>query len=172
MLSKGEFAFVCVSVLLAMPVEAQVRCTMPSGVVIEQALASKCPADAIKGETLDGKPLPGPAKKAPAKIETLGYDIRQKISRDEFGATWPLTVGEGILRCDVADPIRPGITPITFENAGRRYALNGVARGWAERKGWVDARAIWLDDKAIPGTKVVLAPLIERGLQLCKYRAM
>lgn len=36
---------------------AQVTCTMPNGVVITQKLSSSCPVGAVKGQTLDGKPV-------------------------------------------------------------------------------------------------------------------
>ena len=53
---------------------AQVRCTMPNGVIIEQRLATTCPAGATSGHTLSGNPIkvqplpttPTPAPATPA----------------------------------------------------------------------------------------------------------
>lgn len=49
---------------------AQVKCTMPNGVVITQKLSTSCPVGAIKGQTLDGKPVALSAPQAKAAQPT------------------------------------------------------------------------------------------------------
>ena len=58
------FKLVAACALLASAggVFAQVKCTMPNGKTITLQSAARCPADATKAETLDGKPLPKPSQ--------------------------------------------------------------------------------------------------------------
>lgn len=49
----------------AHPAWAQVKCTMPNQKVIVLQTASKCPADALKAETMDGKDITPPASERP-----------------------------------------------------------------------------------------------------------
>lgn len=48
---------VATALLACTSASAQVRCTMPNGVVIEQKLSNRCPVGAVKGETFDGKAI-------------------------------------------------------------------------------------------------------------------
>ena len=48
------------------------------------------------------------------------------------------------------------------------YAINGTANAHAKAYGWQDIKSIWRDNHAIPGTKIPLTKLIERGHALCK----
>ena len=151
---------------------AQVRCTMPNGVVIEQKLSDTCPAGARKAEKADGSPgaIRGPKLAPPAPVLT---DRRlrktQEIRREELGDEWPLTVPRGTLNCMY--PVdgslsRPALL-ITVD--GTTYGINGTASGGhAARFGWQDIRQIWKDNPAIPGTKIPITALINRGAALCK----
>lgn len=60
----------CIAAFAAgsLPALAQVKCTMPNGIVITQQLTSSCPAGAVKEQTLDGKPV---ARSAPSVTEIL-----------------------------------------------------------------------------------------------------
>lgn len=49
---------------------AQVKCTMPNGKTITLQSAPRCPADATKAETIDGKPLPKPSQ-TPEGLQVL-----------------------------------------------------------------------------------------------------
>ena len=147
-------------------VGAQVRCTMPSGVVIEQALAKQCPRDAIRGETLDGKPL-APKVEPQKPMQRRGSGNQVEIGRAQLGGAWPLTVDSGVLRCEplvVGDRVNP---LVTFESGGRIYAINGTASSWASRKGWQRVNDIWRDDPTVPGAKLPVSSLIAKGLELC-----
>jgi hypothetical protein len=62
-------------------------------------------------------------RSAPRFHET-GY-----VSRAEFGDKWPLTVEEGVLRCDP----RGALGAVLFETGGRRYAVNGTAKSLGHR---------------------------------------
>lgn len=149
---------------------AQVRCTMPNGVVIEQKLSSKCPAGAIRAETMDGKPATTRplTKVAPSPIVTDRRMVKsQDVSSDEFGGAWPLTVPRGTLRCMYPAPDRPQLTAHLIVVEGVFYALNGTAQSHADRMGWRRVESIWRESQAIPGTRVPLTPLRERAAKLC-----
>lgn len=81
-----------------------------------------------------------------------------RVSAADFGDDWPLTVQSGVLRCGRS-------MAVTFTHGGWEYAINGVARS---REGFRPIQEIWQDNPEIPGTKKSIAPLIERGLELCR----
>ena len=149
--------------------QAQVRCTMPNGVVIEQKLSNVCPAGARAAQTLDGGSAPIRGKPPAAPITIDGRFVkRQVVTRAEFGADWPLTVDGGTLRCKFPDSMRPQLHALLIEVGGTAYTLNGTARAHAAANGWEDMRPIWRDNPSIPGTKVAVTPLLERAEALCR----
>lgn len=161
-----------VGVLLfaAQSVHAQVRCTMPNGLVIEQRLSSECPRGARKAETMDGKPLrvKPPSDVPPQPVVTDRLLRRsQVVTRAEFAATWPLTVERGTLRCMYPVPTMPQVHAHLVVVDGVFYALNGVAHSHAARMGWRPIDAIWRDDRENPGAKIPLTPLAQRAAKLC-----
>jgi Protein of unknown function (DUF2511) len=79
------------------------------------------------------------------------------VSRADLGARWPLTVPEGILRCQ-------GEGAVIFEAEGVVYALNATAGYF--KLGRSELGPIWGSDA--DGSLKDLGPLIERGLALCK----
>jgi hypothetical protein len=83
-----------------------------------------------------------------------------EVSRDEFGAEWPLTVDHGTLRCEGSE----GFGAVVFTDPDdNEYAVNGTAKG----KGYQAVDPIWRDDPELAGLKVPIGPLIDRGLSLC-----
>lgn len=52
------------------PASAQVKCTMPNQKVITLQTATRCPPDALKAETLDGKDITPPASQRPPPPRT------------------------------------------------------------------------------------------------------
>lgn len=84
------------------------------------------------------------------------------IQRSQFGSAWPFKVESGMLSCRRGDEV-------VFEANGRVYAINGLARGNLERKGYIDLDAIWLQDPTNPDPhmRVDIGPMIDRGLTLC-----
>lgn len=164
-------------VLAFAPSVAQVRCTMPNGVVIEQRLSSVCPQGATNAQTLDDavaevrQPVWAPAKPVLVAAEPVrrgdGGRAVQTVSRAEFGASWPLTVDSVELRCAVIDPSRPAFTGLVFAHNGKIFALNGTASSFAAKMGWFDVRSLWRDNPDIEGTKINISPLIARAQSLC-----
>ena len=91
----------------------------------------------------------GPSKSDP-------YTAR--VTRQEYGDRWPLTVDSGTLHNDEG--------AVLFESDTDRkiYALNGTAK---TRNLGMDISPIWANaDKGAAGPKKSLGPLIDRGLTL------
>lgn len=149
---------------------AQVRCTMPNGKVIEQRLSTTCPAGASRAEMLDGRPAevrtPQGLPPAPIVMDRR-YVKTQEVTREEFGGTWPLKAERGTLRCMFPVASMPQVHAHLIVVDGVFYALNGVAQAHAAKMGWRRVDALWLDNQAIPGTKVSLDPLARRAAALC-----
>lgn len=167
---------VCAVLLLVFSVSAseanaQVHCRMPNGLVIEQKLSRVCPSGAIEAFAPDGGTanIRGPAL-APSGPVTMDrrFVKRQVVNRAEFGGAWPLTVDGGTLRCKFPDADRPQLHALLIEVGADTYALNGVAKTHAARNGWRDVKEVWRDNPHIPGTKVPVAPLLERAAVLCR----
>lgn len=166
----GQCLLLCGLVFWAQGLGAQVRCKMPNGVVIEQRLSNVCPAGAVKAEGLDGAPaaVRGETSVPPAPIVTDRRLVRsQEVTRAEFGRKWPLTVERGTLRCMYPDHERLHLHAHLIVVDGVFYALNGTAQTHAAKMGWQRVDPIWLENRAIPGTKVPIAPLAERAAKLC-----
>lgn len=89
------------------------------------------------------------------------------VSRAEFGDKWPLSVESGEMRC--VNRTAPGYGQVVFISGGVTYAINGTARTAAAKNGWVDLSTspIWLNNPSIPGAKIDISPLLNRGLALC-----
>lgn len=80
------------------------------------------------------------------------------LTRDNFGADWPLTVDFGVVAC--ADG------SVTFRAPdGTKYAVNGTAQ--AQHRALPKIDAIWADDPDLDGVKINIAPVIDRGRELC-----
>lgn len=112
-------------------------------------------------------------------------DSRQEISKQQFGAKWPLSVPSGMIKCL---PIGHGA--VVFESQEKTYAVNGIAKGVARKHGYSNIEDIWLDDpefykvaeeaariegipveKAIKimggPTKINIVPVLDVGARLC-----
>lgn len=83
------------------------------------------------------------------------------ICQEDYGDEWPFTLPTGLLSCRPAPSGQPAIL---FESR----AVNGIAQSHAGEFGWGPVDEIWLDNPAIPGTKVDLGPIIQLALdELC-----
>ncbi len=82
------------------------------------------------------------------------------IRRGTFQGTWPFTVKRGLLSCEG----RRSFGAVTFKVGGTVYAVNGVAK----QKGYASLRPIWKKDPDVPGARVSVKDVIERGLKLCR----
>lgn len=83
-----------------------------------------------------------------------------EISHSQMGKDWPFTVEKGTLRC--------ASSMVTFEANGTIYALNGTASSRAANMGWRDVSPIWKENMEIPGTKIGISSVINKGIELCK----
>ncbi|MFE7316422.1 DUF2511 domain-containing protein [Streptomyces sp. NPDC057555] len=77
----------------------------------------------------------------------------QEVSAAEV-TPWPLTVDKGALQCHDG--------AVTVTAGGTEYALNGTAKAK-----YADLGPVWKDNPKIPGTKVPVTALLERGQKLC-----
>lgn len=96
-------------------------------------------------------PKPKPPTKAPAQAKN-----EATISAKDLGSEWPFTVASGTLKCTD--------NAITFTAGGKTYGVNGTATG---RDNLPPIDPIWKPNPDIPGTKVNVGPVIDRGLELC-----
>jgi hypothetical protein len=88
----------------------------------------------------------------------------EKVSSDQFGEDWPLTVANGTLKC-----IKPYQAVIFIDKEGKEYALNGLA---ISLKKYADIEPIQKKENTIfPDfkiqTKKSVYPLTVRALKLC-----
>jgi hypothetical protein len=73
---------------------------------------------------------------------------------------WPFTVDSATLMCTKG----AGGERVTVVANREMYALNGTAKS---ANLWPPFDPIWLDDPQVPGLKVNIGPMIERGRALC-----
>jgi hypothetical protein len=74
---------------------------------------------------------------------------------------WPLTVREGVVRCQERDA-RAVVTFVTPD--ARVYAVNGAAVS----QGLPRIDPIWRRDPDRPGDRADISPVLEQGLRLCE----
>jgi hypothetical protein len=98
------------------------------------------------------------------KAEPPSKPGRLRVSREEFGERWPLTVDAGELECRQKGA-GPAGRMVLFHAEGRTYAVNGTA---ITHSGHPRIDPIWRDNPDIPGTKIPITPLLNAGLKLCE----
>ncbi len=95
------------------------------------------------------------------------------IRRRDFGDDWPFTVDGGVISCQ-GDVVGVGV--VRFITNGTLYALTGVATLTgsddfplvdAAMANGADLKDIWATNPAIPGLKMDLGPILDRGLAMC-----
>lgn len=103
-------------------------------------------------------PVPAPSTTA-GRNRPAGY-VSEATWAD---GPWPFTVPEGTLLCA---PYGVGGTQqsVTFVANRTMYAVNGTAKGTGQFEA---IESIWKDNPEIPGTKVNIGPMLEKGLSLC-----
>lgn len=74
---------------------------------------------------------------------------------------WPFSVPTVTLACRSPTGRGSGMVTVTTPD-GREYAVNGTAR-----RSYPEVDAIWRTDPEIPGARINIGPVIERGLMLC-----
>ncbi|WP_420714692.1 DUF2511 domain-containing protein [Mycobacterium sp. Aquia_213] len=90
-----------------------------------------------------------------------GRSRRLRLRATWTDGPWPLTVGEGTLACE---KLGAHLRRVTFTTGGAIYRVNGTAKA-AHKYAHLDQ--IWRDNPDIPGTKINIGPLLDRGLALC-----
>lgn len=76
---------------------------------------------------------------------------------------WPLTVDKGTVNCEGTE----GAGVVTFEAPdGTVYAVNGTAK--TQQPDLPEIEEIWRKDPDVPGARINLSPVIDKGLELCK----
>ena len=79
-----------------------------------------------------------------------------RLKASDYGDVWPFTVESGVVEC------RKGMA-VTFTANGTTYALNGTAQS----SGYPRIDPIWKNNPQIPGTKISVSYILQRGLDLC-----
>lgn len=82
------------------------------------------------------------------------------VSRVAMQGQWPFSIDAGVLSCDRG--------AVTLKVGDVVYAINGTAKTLGIKLGWRDTRHIWKNNPAVPGTKMDMGPVINKGLLLCK----
>lgn len=85
------------------------------------------------------------------------------ISAEDFGDAWPFTFEEAYVACHAGRAVT-----VMDAESGRMYPVNGAASGKASALGLDALDSVWRESAEIPGTKVSVAPVIEKGLTLCQ----
>ncbi|BET65587.1 hypothetical protein ASA1KI_05050 [Opitutales bacterium ASA1] len=63
-------------------------------------------------------------------------------------------------------PGRNDLQILTFTANGRVYALNGIASSHAKKRGFSAIEEIWKANPNVPGLRINISPIIDRGLAL------
>lgn len=106
-----------------------------------------------------------PAPAAPPAAQTPGPNRPAGYISEETWANgpWPFTVPEGTLLC-APYGVGGSQQSVTFVANRVMYAVNGTAKGAGQ---FEDIESIWKANPEIPGTKVNIGPVLEKGLSLC-----
>jgi len=90
----------------------------------------------------------------------------RRVTKADYGSSWPLTVSEGTLGCQ--KPPYPGAVTFTT-NDETVYWINGTAGNAAPENGWKDVKPIWAKPKhpLFPSQRKDIGVLIDDGLNLC-----
>ena len=124
----------------------QVRGRAATVVLAVAALGVGCAEEADSGGDSDAQ-----GKKRTARLSKA----------DVPKGRWPLTVSEGVVRCEGSG----GIGSVIFRTAeGEDYGVNGTALS----RGLPGIEPIWKKDPAVPGTRINISPVLDRGLKLCE----
>lgn len=85
-------------------------------------------------------------------------DDRGLLVSSDYGDEWPLAVTYGRVRCGAS-------RTVTFiDPDGKIWAVNGTAQDLTD---YPELDPIWADDPELPGAKINIAPVLDRGLELC-----
>lgn len=85
------------------------------------------------------------------------------IDAESFGSPWPFTFEEAYVACHAGRAVT-----VMDAESGRMYPLNGAANTQAAKLGLEPLAPVWRDNPELPGTKVSVGLVIEKGLTLCQ----
>lgn len=136
----------------------------------EQSSATAMAATSTSAETLTS-PMPPPVATGrsqpavpPARTTTVLHRPAGYVSEKTWtDGPWPFTVPEGTLLC-APYGVGGNQQSVTFVANRTMYAVNGTAKSTGQ---FEEIEAIWKDNPEIPGTKVNIGPMLEKGLSLC-----
>jgi hypothetical protein len=104
----------------------------------------------------------GKSADAPAK-EQAAPDPGALAESDFPKGEWPLTVSEGVVRCEGS----AGSGSVIFRAPdGTDYAVNGTAK--TVKQDLPEIEEIWKKDPDVPGARINISPVSDRGLELCE----
>jgi hypothetical protein len=78
-----------------------------------------------------------------------------EILKETFEGDWPFTVESGTLGCDKS--------MIYFTTNGKTYGINGISK-----KTYPEPDEIWADNPDIPGLKISIGDVVNKGMELCE----
>lgn len=125
--------------------------------IAEAEAREKAAGTYVKAEKT--KPVPKPKRR----------ERPDTAHREAWSGTWPLTIDGGMLTC--TNVLRAGGQPAVYLTTrnGDMWPLNGVAKAHHSSFGAKpDITPIWRDNPDLPGTKVNIGPLVQKGLRLCR----
>jgi hypothetical protein len=93
----------------------------------------------------------------PVAVPLADMSSSKRISKQELGKDYPLTVSEGYVSCKSG--------AVFFSTGGQTYAVNGTAKSLTPHK---PIDEIWADDPDIKGAKMDISKVIQIGLELCR----
>jgi len=98
---------------------------------------------------------------APVAPPTQTSSISLKAS--DFGDEWPFTV-DGELDCL---PVSETTGSVILRSGERIYGINGIAQNSGN---FAPIESIWKDNPQIPGAKMNIGDVIDRGLKICDQK--
>jgi hypothetical protein len=163
---NAGFPLAVALVFLAGPAQA-IECRMPNGKVVSFRNKATCPADADQVDDAGEVVRPRTAAQAPPAAR---HGNKVVISERTWPGAWPFALPSGTLEC-----LRERTGPRSFAplvvfhgSDGLTYTVNGAAKGRGPARGWHPSTAIWRPNPQIPGARIPMGDMIERGLELCE----
>lgn len=87
---------------------------------------------------------------------------QQLLDAEDYGLQWPFTMPEAYLMCLDGNAIA-AMDP----ESGVMYAVNGAANSKAKRLALEPLNSVWRENPELPGTRISVSTMIDKGLQLC-----
>lgn len=96
-------------------------------------------------------------------LASAGANAGQElVNVEDYGLQWPFTMPEAYLMCLDGNAVA-AMDP----ESGVMYAVNGAASSKASRLALEPLTSVWRENPELPGTKISVSTMVEKGLQLC-----